>query len=582
MAFSEAFLQELAQRNDIVDVVGGYVRLTKKSGSNLFGLCPFHSEKTPSFSVAPDKQIYHCFGCGKGGSVISFIMEIENLSFPDAVAFLARRAGMAMPEEEQDGASKKRARMLALNREAARFFHQCLKEPAGQPARDYLARRQLGGRTVTNFGLGFAPDTWDSLVRAMKALGYSEQELFDAGLVRHGKKGGVYDTFRNRLMFPVIDVRGNVIGFSGRILGDGEPKYMNSPETLVFSKSHNLFALNLAKKSKAGYIILAEGNVDVASLHQAGFDSAVASLGTSLTPEQARLLSRYTNEIVIAYDSDGAGQKASQRAITLLEKLDMRVRVLRMEGAKDPDEYLKTFGPDAFRNLLEASENHIDFRLDSIRRKYDLAVDEQKVAFLREGCDMVAALPDPVKREVYAMRLSELTAVSLDAVKDQTEQIRKRKLRSAHRDETREQLRPVQQQQRTRGVRYDNPRSAAAEEGVVRLLYEDPALFRGAQLPAPERFSSPELRHLYSLLLECMERNAPISLAALSERLTAQELSLFTGIIQDSDQDDSTRRDRALSDYIQIINDEALQRSDEDLRELARRHKERKAYGDKV
>ena len=580
MAFSESFLQELAQRNDIVDVVGGYVRLTKKSGSNLFGLCPFHSEKTPSFSVSPDKQIYHCFGCGKGGSVISFIMEIENLSFPDAVAFLARRAGMAVPEEEQDGASRKRARLLALNREAARFFHQCLREPAGQPARDYLARRQLSGRTATNFGLGFAPDTWDSLVRAMKALGYSEQELFDAGLVRHGKKGGVYDTFRNRLMFPVIDVRGNVIGFSGRILGDGEPKYMNSPETLVFSKSHNLFALNLAKKSKAGFIILAEGNVDVASLHQAGFDSAVASLGTSLTPEQARLLSRYTNEIVIAYDSDGAGQKAAQRAITLLEKLDMRVRVLRMEGAKDPDEYIKTFGADAFRNLLEASENHIDFRLDSIRRKYDLAVDEQKVAFLREGCDMVAALPDPVKREVYAMRLSELTGVSLKAVQDQVGQLRKRKLRSARRDETREQLRPVQQQQRRTGVRYDNPRSAAAEEGVVRLLYEDPALFREIRPPKPEDFSSPELRSLYSLLLECVERNAPISLAALGERLTPQELSLFTGIIQQSD--DSTRRDRALSDYIQIINDEALQRSGQDLRELARRQKERKAYGDKV
>ena len=282
MAFPESFLQELAERNDIVDVVSSYVRLTKKSGSNLFGLCPFHSEKTPSFSVSPDKQIYHCFGCGKGGSVISFIMEIENLSFPEAVAFLANRAGMHLPEQSDDPGAKKRQRLLALNRDAARFFHAQLKTPAGQPARDYLARRQLTAQTVTRFGLGFAPDTWDSLVRAMKALGYSEQELFDGGLVRHGKTSGVYDTFRNRLMFPVIDVRGNVIGFSGRILGDGEPKYMNSPETIVFSKSHNLFALNLAKKSKCGYIILAEGNIDVASLHQAGFDSAVASLGNKL------------------------------------------------------------------------------------------------------------------------------------------------------------------------------------------------------------------------------------------------------------------------------------------------------------
>ncbi len=580
MAFSEDFLQELASRNDIVDVVGSYVRLTKKSGSNLFGLCPFHSEKTPSFSVAPDKQIYHCFGCGKGGSVISFIMEIENLSFPDAVAFLARRAGMPMPEEEQDAASRKRARMLTLNREAARFFHAALKEPSGQPARDYLARRALTGKTVTNFGLGFAPDTWDSLTRAMKALGYTEQELFDAGLVRHGKKGGVYDTFRNRLMFPVIDVRGNVIGFSGRILGDGEPKYMNSPETLVFSKSHNLFALNLAKKSKAGYILLAEGNVDVASLHQAGFDSAVASLGTSLTPEQARLLSRYTNEIVIAYDSDGAGQKASQRAIGLLEKLDLRVRVLRMEGAKDPDEYLKRFGADAFRNLLDASENHVDYRLASIRQKYDLALDEQKVAFLREACDMVAALPDKIKREVYAMRLNEMTGISVDAVKDQIEQIRKRKLRSAEKQERREQARPVLQQQKRTGVRYDNPRSAAAEEGVVRLLYQDPELFRRVEPPDPESFSSPELKHLYSVLLDGFRRGAPVSPAAMSEQLTPEEMNLLTGVIHQSD--DSSQRTKALADYIQIIRDEALRRGETDLREAARRMKERKAYGDKV
>ena len=581
MAFSESFLQELAQRNDIVDVVGSYVRLTKKSGSNLFGLCPFHSEKTPSFSVAPDKQIYHCFGCGKGGSVISFIMEIENLSFPDAVAFLARRAGMPMPEEEQDGASKKRQRMLALNREAARFFHSELKAPGGAPARDYLARRQLGNRTVTNFGLGFAPDSWDSLVRAMKAQGFSEQELFDAGLMRHGKKGGVYDTFRNRLMFPVIDVRGNVIGFSGRILGDGEPKYMNSPETLVFSKSHNLFGLNLAKKSKAGYVILVEGNVDVASLHQAGFDSAVASLGTSLTPEQARLLSRYTGEIVIAYDSDGAGVKAAQRAIGLLEKLEMRVRVLRMEGAKDPDEYIKAFGADAFRNLLEASENHIDYRLDSIRRKYDLAVDEQKVSFLREACDMVAALPDQVKREVYAMRLSELTGISAAAVRDQTEQLRRRKLKAARREETRDQLRPVQQQQRRTGVRYENPRSAAAEEGIVRLLYQDPELFRRAESPPAEMFSSPELGHLYTVLLETARRGEAPSLAALGETLSAAELGLLTGLIQ-QENDDVTRRDQALADYIKTVNMEAFKRQETDPRELARKLKERKAYGEKV
>ena len=376
------------------------MRLSKRSGSNLFGLCPFHSEKTPSFSVSPDKQIYHCFGCGKGGGVISFIMEIENLSFPEAVEFLARRANMPVPEEADDRESKKRGRMLALNKDAARFFYEQLAAPGGGPARDYMARRRIGRAVATNFGLGFAPDSWDALRNAMKDKGYTDFELFDAGLVRKGKSGGFYDTFRNRLMFPVIDVRGNVIGFSGRILGDGEPKYMNSPETLVFNKSRNLFALNLAKKSKSGYIILSEGNIDVVSLHQAGFDSAVASLGTSLTPEQARLISRYTGEVIIAYDSDGAGVKAAQRAIGILEKLDLKVRVLRMEGAKDPDEYIQLRGAAAFRTLLEGSEDQIDYRLRTVSDKYVLTEPDQKVAYLKEATDLLARLPGAVERQV--------------------------------------------------------------------------------------------------------------------------------------------------------------------------------------
>ena len=576
--FSEVFLQELAERNDIVDVVGGYVRLTKRSGANLFGLCPFHSEKTPSFSVSPDKQIYHCFGCGKGGSVISFIMEIENLSFPDAVAFLARRAGMPLPEQEDNGESRRRERLLALNRDAARFFHEQLRAPGGQAARDYLARRQLSGRTVTRFGLGFAPDSWDSLTRAMKAGGYSERELFDAGLVRRGKSSGVYDTFRNRLMFPVIDVRGHVIGFSGRILGDGEPKYMNSPETAVFSKSHNLFALNLAKKSKSGYLILVEGNVDVASLHQAGFDCAVASLGTSLTPEQARLLSRYTSEIVIAYDNDGAGQKAAQRAIGILEKLDLRVRVLALEGAKDPDEYLKTFGADAFRNLLDRSENHIEYRLKTVQNQYDLTVDEQKVAFLKEAAGVIAQLPGEVEREVYAMRVASTTGVPEQVVQDEVARQRKQRLRRAQREETRAQLRPAYKAQKAAGgVRYENPRSAAAGEGIIRLLYYDPGLFSGREIDAA-RFSSPELGRLYAAL--AARKGGPVNLAALSEALTPAEISLLTSIIERSS--DVSNGEKELDDYIRILRTEGcLNRGAPDLLALANQLKEQKGYGGK-
>ena len=578
MAFSESFLTELTERNDIVDVVSGYVRLGKKSGSNMFGLCPFHSEKTPSFSVSPDKQIYHCFGCGKGGGVINFIMEIENLSFPEAVEFLAKRAGMPIPEEENDRESRKRSRMLSLNRDAARFFYAQLSTPQGGAARDYMAKRRIGPATAKNFGIGFAPDTWDSLEKAMREKGYTDFELFDAGLVRKGNKGGYYDTFRNRLMFPVIDVRGNVIGFSGRILGDGEPKYMNSPETLVFNKSRNLFALNLAKKSKSGYIILSEGNIDVVSLHQAGFDSAVASLGTSLTPEQARLLSRYTNQVIIAYDNDGAGIKAAQRAIGILEKLDLKVKVLRMSGAKDPDEFIKLKGADAFRNLLESSENQIDYRLRTVTDKYDLSVDEQKVEFLKEASDLVARLPGSVERQVYAMRVASMSGVSADVVTKEVERRRKKLVNQASRSEERQQSRPERQlQPEEKALRYEDPSSAAAEEGVIRLLYLDPALARNAELPAPEEFSSPALGHIYSVLRDKIDRGETPSTATLGGALDGQEMSLLVRLLQKPEL--LSKGDRALADYIKRIRERKEQgRQVSDLRALADKLRETKGY----
>ncbi|MBR6258578.1 MAG: DNA primase, partial [Oscillospiraceae bacterium] len=387
MPFPERFIDELLSRSDIVDVVSSYVQLTKRSGSNLFGLCPFHSEKTPSFSVSQEKQIYHCFGCGKGGGAINFIMEIENLNYPDAVHFLAKRAGLTVPEDDRsDGNTGRRTRMLELNRAAAKFFYGCLSRPEGEAALEYMAKRGITAQTAKKFGLGCAPDSWSALTDAMLKEGFSTPELLDAGLVKRGKSGrGVYDTFRNRLMFPVIDVRGSVIGFSGRILGEGEPKYLNSPDTLVFAKGRNLFALNLAKKTKMGMMILVEGNIDVVSLHQAGFDCAVASLGTSLTDDQARLISRYTNNVVIAYDSDSAGLKASKRAIDIFEKTGLAVKVLRMDGAKDPDEYIKARGPDAFRILLERSENHIEYQLLTAKAKYDMETDDGRLGFLREA-----------------------------------------------------------------------------------------------------------------------------------------------------------------------------------------------------
>ena len=579
MDFSDSFLQELADRNDIVDVVGSYVSLTYKGGS-YWACCPFHNEKTPSFHCDKEKQFYHCFGCGKGGSVINFIMEIENLSFPDAVEFLARRAGIAMPEDGDRERQDRRGRLLDLNRAAARWFFSALTAPGGRPAQEYMARREITAATAKRFGLGFAADSFYALTDAMRAQGFQDFELVDAGLANPNKNGkGVHDVFRNRLMFPVIDVRGNVIGFSGRILGDGEPKYLNSRETPVFSKSRNLFALNLAKKSKNGYILLTEGNIDVVSLHQAGFDSAVASLGTSLTPDQARLISRYAKEVVIAYDNDAAGQKAAQRAIGILEPLDLKVRVLQMEGAKDPDEFIKARGRDAFANLLSASENHIEYRLAVVRGKHDTGTDEGKVAFLKEAAGVIAELPSPVEREVYAMRVAEQTGVSKDVLADEVKRARARRIQSARRQEERAAVRDIRAavQPKERALRYENPRSAVAEEGVIRLMVLDPALLDGSDL-TPEEFSSPMLGRLFAMLREKAAVQTALSPAVLSGSFSPEEVQHITALLQKPEVLSSGRK--ALSDYIGVIREEHDKRAaGTDLRALAEKIRNKKGYG---
>ena len=396
--------------------------------------------------------------------------------------------------------------------------------------------------------------------------------------MKRGKQGGFYDAFRNRLMFPVIDVRGNVIGFSGRILGDGEPKYLNSPETLVFNKSRNLFALNLAKKSKSGYIILSEGNIDVVSLHQAGFDSAVASLGTSLTPEQARLISRYTNEVIIAYDNDGAGLKASQRAIGIMEKLDIKVRVLRMNGAKDPDEYIKTKGPEAFRKLLEGSENQMDYRLRAIREKYDLSVTEQKSDYLREAVELLARLPDEVRRQVYAMDLARELGLPSDVIVADVERRRDRLVKSMFKQTQKQQTQPEKQlQPPTRELRYDDPASAAAEEGIIRLLYLEPSLISTPGLPPPEEFSAPGLGRIYGALRKRIEKGQSVSTDHLAGELTGDELGLLVAILQKPET--LSRSRQSIADYITKINEQKQLRSGgTDLMALRDQLKKKKGY----
>ena len=559
LAIPDSFIDELVSKTDITDLVSGYVRLTKRSGANMFGLCPFHSEKTPSFSVNSDKQICYCFGCHKGGGAINFIMEIESLSYPEAVEFLARRAGLTVPESGfADSLAGTRKRMLELNRDAARHFYEMLASPLTEQARSYLVKRKLTKAIVTRFGIGAAPDDWSNLIDAMAVKGYSKQELIDAGLARRGRnEGGAYDVFRNRLMFPVIDVRGNVIGFSGRIIGEGEPKYLNTPETLVFNKRRNLFALNLAKKTKSGMLILVEGNIDVVSLHQAGFDCAVASLGTSLTTEQARLMKRYTENAVISYDSDAPGKDAALRAIPLLEKAGMNVKVVDMGISKDPDEYLTKNGAAAFKVLIDRSDNHIEYRLLLIENRHDLTSDEGRLSYLAEATDLLSELESRPEREIYGAKAAKTAGISPESV--ETEVYKKYKARMARqkRDLERKALRPAAAtQSMERELRYDNEYSAAAEEGVIRCLIREPSLLRMAADTgfSHEEFTSPFLAKIFVMLQKRAMEGRDTGEAFILSSLEPEEASLLTAVLQKPEAQPNS--DRTVRDYINKIRTE--------------------------
>lgn len=532
MAIPSSFIDDLVARSDIVDVVSDYVKLTPKGGS-YWGLCPFHGEKTPSFHVRADQQNYHCFGCGKGGGVISFVMEVENLPYLDALRLLAKRAGVEFPEQNMDQRSRrKRARLLELNKEAARFFHSQLHGPAGRQGLEYLQRRGLSRGIMTRFGLGFAPDNWDSLIRAMAQKGYEKGDLLEAGLAVSSQKGRIYDRFRGRVMFPIIDLRGDVIGFGGRVMGDGAPKYLNSPDSPVFNKSRNLFALNLAKNTKLGRIVLTEGYMDTISLYQAGFDCAVASLGTSLTADHAKLLSRFTKEVVICYDADSAGIQAANRAIPLLEKTGLKVRVVRVHGAKDPDEFLKKFGPDAFAKLLDQSENYVNYNLRQLQEKYDLTDPIQRAEFARAGAEVISQLESPVEREVHAGQLAQTTGVGKDALLQEIQRCRRKRFYQAKKKQERRDLTPVNQiQPKSRQMRYDNPRSARAEEGILRLLMLDSSLARQISDLTPADFTAPVLGKIYGVLRDRMDQGRSLQLGALEGELSGEEISLLTEIM---------------------------------------------------
>jgi DNA primase len=569
MAIPQHFIDELTARADIVEIVGDYVPLNPKGG-NWWGLCPFHAEKTPSFSVSREKQIYHCFGCGKGGGVVNFLMEMERLNYPEALRMLAGKLGLQIPEDEENSDRRqRRGRIMALNRDAARYYYDVLKSQTGARVEDYLHQRQILPKTAVRFGLGAAPDAWDCLIREMSEKGYTKRELLDAGLAAANKNGGIYDKFRNRLMLPVIDVRGDVIGFTSRVMDDSTPKYLNTPETELFKKRNILYGLNLAKTTKRPNLILVEGNIDVITLHQAGFDNAVATMGTALTEEHARLLSRYTKELVICYDNDAAGKDATQRALGILKNAEFNVRVLQLPRRRtesgelvkqDADDFIKNHGSAVFEKYLSESAEKNDYRLDTLTQNYDLSGDESRLAYLKEAVAMIAGLDSPIEREIYGGKAAAAAGVSPEAVAHEAERYRKTQSKRERRQEERKHLLPtVNLQPKQRELRYENIRSARAEEGILRLMLLDQTLFRSLPSLTGQQFSAPLLGKAFDLLRSRWEQGLEVRLVNLQGELTSEEMSHLVNVT--SRPESLANGGVALADYISIIDTQALKQA---------------------
>ena len=533
----DSFIERLRDECDVEAVVSSYLTL-KRRGRTLTGLCPFHSEKTPSFTVYPDSQSFYCFGCQKGGSVITFVQEIERLDFVEAIKLLAARAGLPLPEEADDGSSRRRARVLEINRASARFFHAQLTAPEGKAAANYLAGRGLSRKTIRSFGVGYAPDSWEGLRAHLAGAGFFEQEMLDAAVVARGKGGRIYDQFRGRVIFPILDLRGNVIGFGGRALQDGKgPKYLNSADTLVFKKSRGLYALNFAKAAKEDMLLLCEGYMDVIALHQAGFGHAIATLGTALTQEQAQLISRYASRVTIAYDSDDAGQMAARRALRLFSALDISVSVLDIQGAKDPDEYIKRFGALRFQNLIDGGKSAIDFEIARLRQKHDLDSPEGKTAFLGEFCTLMADVGGDIAREVYISQTARELDVGKDRLVQVTQDIRKKKYsaakrREAHNLRTFVQDKPKSHERSTSPQRHSDLSGAAAERGLIALLLQNPDYYGEIRSKLTEQdFTHTDHGAIYASLCKLLDQDKPPDLALLGSSLSPGQMGLASQLL---------------------------------------------------
>lgn len=530
----EDIINEIKYRNDIETAVSQYVNL-KRRGKNLVGLCPFHSEKTPSFTVYPENGSFYCFGCGVGGDVFTFTGLIENLDYMESIKLLAERSGISLPQDGYDDSMQRlKKKIYDINRDTARFFHSFLMSPGGKWALDYLTGRGLTVKTIKHFGLGAAPDSWDALIHHLKEKGYTESDMLAANVIGKSERGGFYDRFRKRVMFPIINIRGNIVAFSGRAM-PGEDKqggkYVNTADTPVYKKSENLFGINFAKSVCSERVILVEGNMDVISLHQAGFENTVAPLGTAFTTEQANLLSRYTKEIVLMLDADAAGQKAVRRASGLLENTGLSVRVVVVPDGKDPDEYIKKNGKERFAALLEGAVSDMEYKLLTAAKDIDLNSEDGRLKYLAAAAEIIAATDDIMTRDIYIGRLSEKYGVSRTALTTRVNELRKRNSRQKQKKEISDIIRPKFTKDDINPERRKSVKGTAAEETLIAVLLKNPDFYKIAldKLP-PEKMLTSLNRRIYETIISVLEHGGSLDISAFAEKLLPAEIGYLVSL----------------------------------------------------
>lgn len=579
---SDVFLEQLRNANPLEEVARTYVNPIRR-GRLYVCNCPFHSEKTPSCTIFPDTQSFYCFGCGAGGDVITFVQRIENLDFMDSVKLLAQKSGLTIPEKKgEEQQSRLRKRIFAINREAANFYYRMLTG-ADKRGLQYFVSRRLTTDTIKKYGLGFAPDAWDTLTKHLLQKGFTEEELLKSDLAHRSKRGTLYDTFRNRVMFPIVDLRGNVIGFGGRVLDDSQPKYLNTALTPVFDKGKNLFSLHFAKNAVTNTLILAEGYMDVIAVNQAGFENVVATLGTAITADQARKISQYAKTVIIAYDSDAAGQAATQKAMRHFSEVGIQTKILRMKGAKDPDEYIKTFGAERFRLLLEGADDAINFRLDQCEQGLNLDIENDRATLLRRTTEVLVQIPDPVTREVYLMRTAEKCNISADVLRLQIQRQRKSRQKIQEKKQWSNVMQHTISAQQNASAQTAAAgtalRTVRAQERLLCHMLSHPDAIRTIRTQLkPEHFSTPFYQKLFQTLSDRDTAEEDCSLSALGMVFSLEEMGTLGRLLALKQECPPTQQE--IADCIRLLLNTAVfsPESDDDLRRLvAQKTKENQA-----